>query len=60
MAMPRKASAGASSRKATRLSAPNGSPAASARPAAVISESMPVIQIPPSLSLRLRPRPTYP
>ncbi len=41
-------SAGASLRKATRFSAPSGSPAASARAAAVISES---IQIPPHLSL---------
>ena len=39
IAMPRSASAGASSRKATRFSAPRGSPAASARAAAVISES---------------------
>src|ERR1700752_2321110 len=48
MAMPRSASAGASSRRATRFSAPRGSPAASARAAAVISES---IGIPPHLSL---------
>ena len=48
MAMPRSASAGASSRSATRFSAPSGSPAASARAAAVISES---IGIPPHLSL---------
>ena len=48
IAMPRSASAGASSRKATRFSAPSGSPAASARAAAVISESM---GIPPHLSL---------
>jgi hypothetical protein len=40
IAMPRSASAGASSRNATRLSAPRGSPAASARAAAVISESI--------------------
>ena len=40
MAMPRSASAGASSRRATRFSAPSGSPAASARPAAMISESI--------------------
>jgi hypothetical protein len=40
--------AGASSRKATRFGAPSGSPAASARAAAVISES---IGIPPHLSL---------
>src|SRR5271166_4952663 len=40
IAMPRSASAGASSRKATRFSAPRGSPAASARAAAVISESI--------------------
>ena len=46
--MPRSASAGASSRSATRFSAPSGSPAASARAAAVISES---IEIPPHLSL---------
>src|SRR5215470_12193886 len=46
--MPRSASAGASSRSATRFSAPRGSPAASARAAAVISES---IGIPPHLSL---------
>ena len=32
--------AGASLRKATRFNAPRGSPAASARPAAVISESI--------------------
>ena len=42
------ASAGASSRSATRFNAPSGSPAASARAAAVISES---IGIPPHLSL---------
>src|SRR5262249_61205548 len=42
------ASAGASSRKAIRFSAPRGSPAARARAAAVISES---IGIPPHLSL---------
>src|SRR5438445_4840265 len=46
--MPRSARAGASSRRATRFSAPRGSPAASARAAAVISES---IGIPPHLSL---------
>ena len=40
IAMSRSASAGASSRKATRFSAPSGSPAASARAAAVISESI--------------------
>ena len=40
IAMPRSASAGASSRKATRFRAPSGSPAARARAAAVISESM--------------------
>jgi hypothetical protein len=39
IAMPRSASAGASSRKATRFNAPRGSPAASACAAAVISES---------------------
>ena len=48
IAMPRSASAGASSRRATRFNAPRGSPAASARAAAVISES---IGIPPHLSL---------
>jgi hypothetical protein len=48
IAMPRSASAGASSRRATRFSAPRGSPAASARAAAVISES---IRIPSHLSL---------
>src|SRR5262245_51306580 len=52
IAMPRSASAGASSRSATRFNAPSGSPAASARAAAVIRES---IEIPPHLSL---PRPT--
>src|SRR6201988_2548300 len=46
--MPRSASAGASSRSATCFNAPRGSPAASARAAAVISES---IRIPPHLSL---------
>src|SRR5882762_8933196 len=46
--MPRSASAGASSRRATRFNAPRGSPAASARAAAVISES---IEIPSHLSL---------
>ncbi len=40
IASPRSASAGGSSRSATRFSAPRGSPAASARAAAVISESM--------------------
>src|SRR4029450_2033590 len=39
-AMPRSASAGASSRSATRFNAPRGSPAASARAAAVINESI--------------------
>src|SRR5262245_15098637 len=48
MAMPLSASAGASSLSATRFSAPSGSPAASARAAAVISEST---GIPPHLSL---------
>src|SRR5260370_32349338 len=48
IAMPRSARAGASSRKATRFNAPSGSPVASARAAAVISES---IGIPPHLSL---------
>ena len=46
--MPRSASAGASARRATRFNAPRGSPAASARAAAVISES---IRIPSNLSL---------
>src|SRR5260370_41234652 len=40
IAMPRSARAGASSRRATRFNAPRGSPAASARAAAVISESI--------------------
>ena len=40
MAMPRRASAGGSSRRATRLSAPSASPAARARAAAAIRESM--------------------
>ena len=40
------AQTGASLRKATRFNAPRGSPAASARPAAVVSES---IGIPPHL-----------
>src|SRR5262249_55713494 len=48
IAMPRSASAGASSRRATRFSAPSGSPAARARAAAVISES---IEIPSHSSL---------
>ena len=48
IAMPRSASAGASSRRATRFNAPRRSPAARARAAAVISES---IGIPPRLSL---------
>src|ERR1700752_3539269 len=48
IAMPRSASAAASSRSATRFNAPRGSPAASARAAAVIRES---IRIPPHLSL---------
>ena len=48
IAMPRSASAGGSSRSAIRFSAPSGSPAASARAAAVISES---IEIPTHLSL---------
>src|SRR5215469_15128923 len=48
MAMPRSASAGGSLRKAIRFNAPSGSPAASARAAAVIRES---IGIPPHLSL---------
>ena len=38
--MPRSASDGASLRNATRFSAPSGSPASSARAAAVISESI--------------------
>src|ERR1700730_16158418 len=48
IAMPRSARAGGSSRKATRFSAPRGSPAARARAAAVISDP---IQLPPHLSL---------
>ena len=40
IAMPRSARAGASSRRATRFNAPRGSPAASARATAVISESI--------------------
>src|SRR3954464_8691917 len=40
MAIPRRASADASSRSAIRLSAPKGSPALSALAAAVMSESM--------------------
>ncbi len=48
MAIPRSASAGASSRNATRFKAPRGSPASSARAAAVISHS---IGIPPHLLL---------
>ena len=40
IAMPRSARAGASSRRATRFNAPRGSPAASARAAAVVSESI--------------------
>ena len=48
IAMPRSARAGASSRRATRFNAPRGSPAASARAAAVINES---IGIPSHLSL---------
>src|ERR1700733_6221513 len=60
IAIPRSASAGASSRRATRFNAPRGSPEASARAAAVISESMSIRQsirpadvsrIPPHLSL---------
>jgi len=39
IAIPRSARAAGSSRRATRLSAPSGSPARSARPAAVIEES---------------------
>src|SRR5262249_26236789 len=54
MAIPRSASAGASSRRATRFNAPSGSPAASARAAAVIKES---IEIPPHLSLPPFPSP---
>src|SRR5215813_6518249 len=41
--MPRSASAGASSRSATRFNAPRGSPEASARAAAVISESIGIL-----------------
>src|SRR5215469_12025722 len=52
--MPRSASAGASSRNATRFNAPRGSPAASARAAAVIRES---IRIPTHLSLPPLTRP---
>src|SRR5712691_3393136 len=40
MAMPRRARAGGSSRSATRLRAPRGSPAASARAAEAARESM--------------------
>jgi len=40
MAMPRRARAGGSSRSATRLRAPRGSPAASARAAEATRESM--------------------
>src|SRR5690606_23143268 len=47
-ALPRTASAGASSRRATRFSAPSASPAASARAAAAIEASM---EIAPDLSL---------
>ena len=51
IAMPRSASAGASSRRATRFNAPRGSPAASARAAAVISESIwnPVTLVTPTV-----------
>ena len=42
MAMPRSASAGASSRSATSLSAPSASPPAKARAAAAMIESMPL------------------
>ncbi len=51
IAMPRSARAGASSRRATRFNAPRGSPAASARAAAVISESIgnPVTLVTPTL-----------
>ncbi|WP_198300728.1 hypothetical protein [Cellvibrio sp. PSBB006] len=48
MAMPRNAMAGGSSRSATRLSAPKGSPLAKASAAPVINES---IAIPPNLLL---------
>src|SRR5262245_37030008 len=48
MATPRRARAGGSARRATRFSAPRGSPPASARAAALISES---IEIPSQLSL---------
>src|ERR1700724_2706264 len=54
-AVPRGARPGGSSRRATRFSAPRGSPAASARAAAVIRES---IRIPPHLSLPLLRCPT--
>jgi hypothetical protein len=50
IAMPRSASADASSRSATRFNAPRGSPDARARAAAVIRAS---IRIPPHLSLPL-------
>ena len=53
IAMPRSASDGASLRNATRFSAPSGSPASSARAAAVISDS---ISIPPHLLLPPRNR----
>ena len=56
MAMPRSASAGGSSRSATRFKAASGSPAASARAAAVISES---IEIPSHLSLSPCAGPAY-
>src|ERR1700691_3426801 len=54
IAMPRSASAGASSRSATRFNAPRGSPLARARAAAVIRES---IETPPHLSLSARSTP---
>ena len=54
IAIPRSASAGASSRSATRFNAPRGSPLARARAAAVIRES---IEIPPHLSLSARSTP---
>ncbi|MGY4285871.1 hypothetical protein ACVWXO_005091 [Bradyrhizobium sp. LM2.7] len=54
IAIPRNASEGASLRNATRFNAPSGSPASSARAAAVISDS---IQIPPHLLLPPRNRP---
>jgi tRNA-binding protein len=56
MAVPRSASAGASSRRATRFNAPSGSPTDNARAAAVISESMEILS---RSSLRVGPRLIY-